>query len=177
MNTKNLKSYFTIACSIVPEEQLKTLFAQMGYDKEITADLCSVAFAENGSDFGIPFGNLVKDALETDIAKSYFKAAADRLGFTGKGSAGVNKTTGTTKEELAYKWCTFITDTLISGASTVSDVINATNGTYVNQAAASLAYAESERVKAQTRNNLILLAGGGILLVVIIIVVVMLAKR
>lgn len=177
MNQATLIKYFETALTIADKGKVKRLFASLGYRdyQKITPEMCIDALNAHGLNFSQPFGVLVKRALKTPKVDSYIAAhGIDLLTGVTVPSVPSHPTTlpnvtvsnpqasGTSSSSSGSNWTSafaVVTNFLIDGVNSASDLINSIKGRDVTAAQAELERqrAAAEAAKAEKAKSKILI--------------------
>lgn len=187
MNQRTLKKYFETALTIADKGKVSRLFSSLGYRdyQKITPEMCIEALNAHGDKFSQPFGVLAKSALSTPKVESFMAAyGIDRLtgvdvpaattapAVTQVASVGTKPSSSSTGLSLFNS----ISNFLIDGVKSASDLINTMKGRDVLLAEATLEQQKANTAAATKKTNWV--AAFGILAVVVIVVVgVVLLKK
>lgn len=172
MNKATLIKYFETALTIADKGKVKRLFASLGYRdyQKITPEMCIEAINAHGLNFSQPFGVLVKRALKTPKVESYIAAHGIDI-FTGVtvpplpshpttlSNVTVSTPQASSSSSSGSNWMSafgLVTDFLIAGVDSASDLLNAIKGRDVTAAQAeyerqraAAAAAEAEKAKSK----------------------------
>lgn len=187
MNKATVKAYFDIAIRFIAAKELGALFASLGYDQVVTADLCITALNENGKDFSIPFGKLAKDALLRPDAKAYIRAALESTAVSFKGRNSRWKRTmpvtnlsffDSEKADGAVNIIDSIGNVLVGGVGSTAELILATKNSGVSQQDVDLQTAKNESARVRIDENKWWIIGGvGVLAVVVIFIAIVISRK
>ncbi len=187
MNERTLKKYFETALAIADEGKVKRLFASLGshgYQK-ITPEMCIKALNAHGQNFSKPFGTLAKSALSTPKVESYIAAhgidlltgvdvptATTAPAVTQVASVGTKPSSGSSGLSLFNS----ISNFLIDGVKSASDLINTVKGRDMLLAEATLEQQKANTAAATKTTNWVAIFGILAVVVVVIVGVVLFKK-
>lgn len=167
-----VQATFTTALDLIGTDKVRDLLEELGYNDEPTPALCMEILDREGRNFSIPFGKLLKEAVNTPAAKAWFLVAARK-----NKASGASTLTAEQKSNMGLAWTNTIADLFVKGLDSTSDILNATNGTNQTVAMAQY-YAELRRQEEASQKTTLywILGGIGVLLIVVIFIVA-LTKR
>ena len=187
MNQITLKKYFETALTIADEGKVKRLFASLGYRdyQKITPEMCIQALNAHGDKFSQPFGTLAKSALSTPKVESFIAAhgidlltgvdvptATTAPAVTQVASGGTKPSSGSSGLSLFNS----ISNFLIDGVKSASDLINTVKGRDMLLAEATLEQQKANTAAVTKTTNWVAIFGIAAVLVVVIVGVVLFKK-
>ena len=167
-------AFFTTALDLIGKDKVRELLCELGYDNEPTPAFLMEVMDQEGKEFGMPFGKLLTEALESPVAKAKVLVAVRHSKLKGSGEGAM---TDEQRANMGLSYLSSIGNTLVNGGTAVAQILRQTSGADAYEQMWKYQATLNQQENDKNQRTLYYILGGiGVLLVVVIFVVALMRK-